>query len=166
MLEELFDAVMLIAQDATGTSLLPSPSLLSSFSSTGSLVNKRSSSSNINLTDRSEVALTEWWRCGQYSRLCSGTLLTSTSFLPCHSPLRSRYTNWSCAGASPQRSRIMNWMTLKAGSTIFNEFARHNRRDNETSLTNAIFSLLGAARTWFLNHEEDLGDWDRFCAHF
>lgn len=57
-------------------------------------------------------------------------------------------------------------MEVKNWVDGFQRVARHNRWDNETGNTNVICSLSGMARTWFLNPEGELGDWDTFGARF
>lgn len=38
----------------------------------------------------------------------------------------------------------------------------YNRWDNPTKLANVVFYLTDVAKTWFLNHEEEIPDWDAF----
>ncbi|KAG0422609.1 hypothetical protein HPB47_001581 [Ixodes persulcatus] len=38
----------------------------------------------------------------------------------------------------------------------------YNRWDNPTKLANVVFYLTDVAKTWFLNHEQEIPDWDAF----
>lgn len=45
----------------------------------------------------------------------------------------------------------------------YNRVSSYNRWDDSLKLVNVAFYLTDVAKTWFLNHEEDLTDWTCFC---
>lgn len=46
----------------------------------------------------------------------------------------------------------------------YNRVSSFNRWDDKLKLLNVVFYLTDVAKTWFLNHEEDLADWAQFTA--
>lgn len=48
----------------------------------------------------------------------------------------------------------------------FDRVSRHNFWDATTKFNNVVFYLTGVAKTWFLNHEADLLNWETFTTRF